>query len=59
MGAHPGGEQPQVMLWLRRSFAGAFALLGSELALAERYFAVERGLLSGRKTKRRAARRRT
>ncbi len=28
--------RPRVMLWLRRSFAGAFGLLGLRLALAER-----------------------
>lgn len=29
-------ERPNVMLWLRRSFAGAFGLLGLRLALADR-----------------------
>ncbi len=29
-------SKPKVMLWLRRSFAGAFGLLGLRLALAER-----------------------
>jgi threonine/homoserine/homoserine lactone efflux protein len=29
-------SRPRVMTWLRRSFAGAFALLGAKLALAER-----------------------
>ena len=29
-------SRPAVMIWLRRSFAGAFALLGLKLALAER-----------------------
>ncbi len=29
-------QRPSVMRWLRRSFAGAFALLGLRLALAER-----------------------
>lgn len=33
--AHVMGR-PQVMAWLRRTFAGAFALLGLRLALAER-----------------------
>jgi threonine/homoserine/homoserine lactone efflux protein len=28
--------RPQVLVWLRRSFAGAFAALGAKLALAER-----------------------
>jgi threonine/homoserine/homoserine lactone efflux protein len=28
-------ESPQIMLWLRRTFAGAFGLLGLKLALAE------------------------
>ncbi|WP_029009876.1 LysE family translocator [Azospirillum halopraeferens] len=28
--------RPQVMTWMRRTFAGAFALLGAKLALAER-----------------------
>ncbi len=29
-------SRPKVMMWLRRSFAGAFALLGARLAFAER-----------------------
>jgi threonine/homoserine/homoserine lactone efflux protein len=29
-------SRPQVLTWLRRSFAGAFAALGAKLALAER-----------------------
>jgi threonine/homoserine/homoserine lactone efflux protein len=29
-------SRPSVLRWLRRSFAGAFALLGLRLALAER-----------------------
>jgi threonine/homoserine/homoserine lactone efflux protein len=29
-------ERPRVLLWLRRSFAGAFVALGAKLALAER-----------------------
>jgi threonine/homoserine/homoserine lactone efflux protein len=28
--------RPRVMAWLRRAFAGGFALLGAKLALAER-----------------------
>jgi threonine/homoserine/homoserine lactone efflux protein len=28
--------RPKVMAWLRRAFAGGFALLGAKLALAER-----------------------
>jgi threonine/homoserine/homoserine lactone efflux protein len=29
-------SSPQVLVWLRRAFAGAFAALGARLALAER-----------------------
>jgi threonine/homoserine/homoserine lactone efflux protein len=29
-------SRPQVLTWLRRSFAGAFAALGAKLALADR-----------------------
>ena len=29
-------SRPQVLTWLRRTFAGAFAALGAKLALAER-----------------------
>jgi threonine/homoserine/homoserine lactone efflux protein len=29
-------SRPQVMAWMRRSFAGAFLLLGAKLALTER-----------------------
>jgi threonine/homoserine/homoserine lactone efflux protein len=29
-------SRPQVMTWMRRVFAGAFAALGAKLALSER-----------------------
>ena len=29
-------SRPNVMIWLRRAFAGGFALLGARLALADR-----------------------
>jgi len=29
-------SRPKVMAWLRRAFAGGFALLGAKLAFAER-----------------------
>jgi threonine/homoserine/homoserine lactone efflux protein len=29
-------SRPRVVTWMRRTFAGAFAMLGAKLALAER-----------------------
>jgi len=29
-------RRPQLLTWMRRAFAGAFALLGARLALSER-----------------------
>ena len=29
-------SRPQVLVWMRRTFAGAFALLGAKLAFADR-----------------------
>jgi threonine/homoserine/homoserine lactone efflux protein len=29
-------SRPQLMVWMRRAFAGAFAALGAKLALTER-----------------------
>ena len=29
-------SKPAIMLWMRRTFAGAFVLLGAKLALTER-----------------------